>query len=237
VIVENSQMPELIPCPLCAAGEFRYDERNYWTGRSNQLISVTLRHWCPQQDGKLPRVTIQVTAKTHEECVQAWNKRQAGEVAPQGGGQHVLIEAAMGLTAGDECGRMHADDSRAVRALLDARADIDRLNAENADLRARLEAAERGLGIGPESAYLVFFDDVDHGHETFECAGARQGAVARYQQASDNWTSCCLFAQIKISESEIEEARHAAMLRMMEQRPVISQDAGGVTSKDDGGAT
>ncbi len=65
---------KLAPCPFCGAGENRIDESNFWTGQSNKLISVTVMHWCEQEEGNLQSI-IKIKRKTEKEAINAWNKR------------------------------------------------------------------------------------------------------------------------------------------------------------------
>ena len=57
-------------CPFCNGRQFRLDESNMWTGRSNQLLSVTLRHWC---DFKPYTSSINMVAATKEKAIEQWN--------------------------------------------------------------------------------------------------------------------------------------------------------------------
>lgn len=69
---------ELLPCPFCGAGETRIDEKVFWTGRSNTIISVTVMHWCPRSP---LQSLLQLTAKTREEAIALWNRRSALDAA------------------------------------------------------------------------------------------------------------------------------------------------------------
>ena len=57
-------------CPFCNGRQFRLDESNMWTGRSNQLLSVTLRHWC---EFKPYTSSVAMVGKNIKEVVDQWN--------------------------------------------------------------------------------------------------------------------------------------------------------------------
>lgn len=63
-------MEGLNPCPWCKGGQTRLDEHNYWTGRGNRLINVTLRHWCEGADDR-----IEIKRPTRQEAIDAWNQK------------------------------------------------------------------------------------------------------------------------------------------------------------------
>lgn len=62
------------PCPFCYAGEFDFRENTHWTGMRSVLVSVDMTHWCGDAYG-LPRMTVKITAKTKDECINKWNER------------------------------------------------------------------------------------------------------------------------------------------------------------------
>ncbi len=66
-------MSTLKPCPFCGEGETRVDEKTYWTGQSNQLISVTVIHWC--NHGHVDGAIIKVSGRTADEAYARWNSR------------------------------------------------------------------------------------------------------------------------------------------------------------------
>lgn len=64
----------LLPCPFCAAGETIIQPQHYWTGMSNKILSVEVRHWCKETTGvRGSHVTMR--AKTEDEAVAKWNRR------------------------------------------------------------------------------------------------------------------------------------------------------------------
>ena len=65
-------MTELLPCPFCKAGETIIDEQTYWAGMRSQIISASVRHWCPKNP---LQSYIEIKAKTKEEAVALWNTR------------------------------------------------------------------------------------------------------------------------------------------------------------------
>ena len=69
-------MNKLLPCPFCGGGETRIDERKFWTGMTNQTISVRVRHWCIQEEGR-PGSLIEIARKTEAEAIAAWNRPAA----------------------------------------------------------------------------------------------------------------------------------------------------------------
>lgn len=65
----------LLPCPFCGAGETQIQPTLYWTGMRNNILSVTIRHWC-QPLGAVHGTLLQVKGKTEEEAIASWNRRQ-----------------------------------------------------------------------------------------------------------------------------------------------------------------
>ena len=71
-------MSELMSCPFCG-GEghgIQVRENKFWTGMRYAVTSVTIIHWCKQDDG--PSSSIQIKARTREEAVSRWNTRHYG---------------------------------------------------------------------------------------------------------------------------------------------------------------
>jgi len=64
----------LLPCPFCGSGETQIQPTLYWTGMRNNVISVTIRHWCKPL-GELDGTLLQVKGKTEEEAIASWNRR------------------------------------------------------------------------------------------------------------------------------------------------------------------
>lgn len=67
----------LKPCPFCGGTETAVVGSQYWTGRRNEQISVTIRHWCsvPAEVPGPARGLMEVTRATEEEAIEAWNTR------------------------------------------------------------------------------------------------------------------------------------------------------------------
>ena len=57
-------------CPFCNGRQFRLDESNMWTGMRNQLISITLRHWC---EFKPLTSSVNMVGQSKEEVFKQWN--------------------------------------------------------------------------------------------------------------------------------------------------------------------
>ena len=70
----TTELVELADCPFCGGGEHRVDEKTYWTGMRSELLNVTVRHWCERIEGQ-PQSLIQITRKTRNEAITAWNTR------------------------------------------------------------------------------------------------------------------------------------------------------------------
>ena len=65
-------MNTLKSCPFCGAGETLIVPNTFWTGRSSQIISVEVRHWCSDERHK-PYLCIK--GKTEDEAIERWNRR------------------------------------------------------------------------------------------------------------------------------------------------------------------
>ena len=63
----------LKPCPFCGAGETLITPTTYWTGRSNTILSVTVRHWCDKGDQQFVSI-LAIKRRTEAEAIAAWNK-------------------------------------------------------------------------------------------------------------------------------------------------------------------
>ena len=70
----TTELLELADCPFCGGGEHCVDEKTYWTGMRSELLNVTVRHWCERIEGQ-PQSLIQITRKTRNEAITAWNTR------------------------------------------------------------------------------------------------------------------------------------------------------------------
>jgi len=67
---------KIIPCPLCGSDEIVIDPQTYWTGRSSQVISVTLRHWCKDfSKDNFDKKSITIRARSEEAAIALWNQR------------------------------------------------------------------------------------------------------------------------------------------------------------------
>lgn len=64
--------------------------------------------------------------------------------------------------------------------------------------QAATAAAQAGVpdGLPANGAYIIRFDDADRGDEFFAMSGARDAALARFEQISESWNAS-LFAKIK----------------------------------------
>lgn len=68
-------IPELSACPFCAAGQTQWRESKNWTGMRNVIISVSIYHWCPREDGQ-PQSIIQIAGRDHASAAARWNSRK-----------------------------------------------------------------------------------------------------------------------------------------------------------------
>lgn len=66
---------ELLPCPFCGAGESQVVPSYYWTGTTNTLISVEVKHWCHHETSGVRGSMVTMRAKTEAEAVVLWNRR------------------------------------------------------------------------------------------------------------------------------------------------------------------
>lgn len=71
-MTNNKDENGLLPCPFCKSGETRIDEQSFWTGMRSQVVSVSVRHWCPKNP---LQSYVEVKATTREEAVKTWNTR------------------------------------------------------------------------------------------------------------------------------------------------------------------
>lgn len=60
------------PCPFCGSDEIRFRENDFWTGMRSTTLSWELHHSCTDT---FKDIKIQVRAKTKEETIELWNKR------------------------------------------------------------------------------------------------------------------------------------------------------------------
>lgn len=66
----------LEPCPFCKEGETQIQENRHsptMSGGIKEPISVDIIHWC-KGDG-LPRRRVNITGRTMQEAIAAWNTR------------------------------------------------------------------------------------------------------------------------------------------------------------------
>lgn len=68
----------LLPCPFCGAGETIVKPQKYWTGMRSEVISVEVRHWCPEHTG-VRGSGVTMRAKTEAEAIEKWNRRVTPE--------------------------------------------------------------------------------------------------------------------------------------------------------------
>lgn len=66
-------------CPFCGGGTNELHPNQHWTGMRYHINSVTLIHWCDGIGG-MRRSRIEITAKTVEEAIAAWNRRDDDEL-------------------------------------------------------------------------------------------------------------------------------------------------------------
>lgn len=64
----------LKPCPFCGGTNTLVRPQHYWTGMRNELISVTITHWCNKIETPLQSL-LQIKGRTVEEAVSLWNNR------------------------------------------------------------------------------------------------------------------------------------------------------------------
>jgi hypothetical protein len=85
-MTNENEMPELLPCPFCEAGETLAHENHYsptMSGGIKEPISVEIRHWCSQQS--LPRLRIEVTGRDKAQAIAAWNTRAPATITDDAG--------------------------------------------------------------------------------------------------------------------------------------------------------
>lgn len=64
----------LLPCPFCGGGETEIRENTMWGGRSQVVLSVSIRHFCPRELGQ-PTRAIERIGRDRESAIKAWNQR------------------------------------------------------------------------------------------------------------------------------------------------------------------
>lgn len=65
---------KLKPCPFCNGTNTEIRESVMWTGMQNQILSVSVMHWC---DSKPYTSFVQLKAGTEEEAIKLWNTRNS----------------------------------------------------------------------------------------------------------------------------------------------------------------
>lgn len=60
------------PCPFCGGVNTKLNRHTMWTGMRNQLINVSIQHWC---DTKPFTSYIELKHHTEEEALSLWNTR------------------------------------------------------------------------------------------------------------------------------------------------------------------
>lgn len=91
----------LDPCPFCGAGETHiHTNRGAWSGMGfGQIISVEVRHWCPQDPGQPSRCFVRI-GRDEASAIAAWNRRApvaAAQPVALGGIDVTLDEDQAGL--------------------------------------------------------------------------------------------------------------------------------------------
>lgn len=64
--------PFLAPCPFCRGGSTSFRDNQFWTGRSFQLISAEIHHWCVRQEGA-PQSHIVIGGRDRQHAAALWN--------------------------------------------------------------------------------------------------------------------------------------------------------------------
>ena len=68
----------LKPCPFCGGTETQVREALFWTGMRNDVVSVTVMHWCERNEGQ-PQSHLEIKGRDRESAVRMWNERTNGE--------------------------------------------------------------------------------------------------------------------------------------------------------------
>ncbi len=71
----------LLPCPFCGEGETEIRENTMWSGQSQVILSVSIRHFCPRELGQ-PTRAIERIGRDRESAIKAWNQRAPSPKLP-----------------------------------------------------------------------------------------------------------------------------------------------------------
>lgn len=78
---QQPELPALLPCPFCGAGEHQIRENGrMWSGmRFTEPASVTVHHWCEKPDGQ-PQSVVTITGRDEASAIGLWNARAKAAV-------------------------------------------------------------------------------------------------------------------------------------------------------------
>jgi hypothetical protein len=78
---QQPELPALLPCPFCGAGEHQIRENGrMWSGmRFTEPASVTVHHWCEKPDGQ-PQSVVTITGRDEASAIGLWNARTQAAV-------------------------------------------------------------------------------------------------------------------------------------------------------------
>ena len=73
-------MSDLKPCPFCGGGTFDVTEvplnkMPSMDGRPSSIVSASVRHWCPRQDGQPGGLNVSMHGRDRTSAIAAWNRR------------------------------------------------------------------------------------------------------------------------------------------------------------------